>query len=84
VVLNEADLVQTEEQVLSMLEGSAMPFSPVDLIDQLKARHVSEFLVRAAIWYLIDKNEIELTRDRLLKRVGAGPGVGMVGSVQPR
>ncbi len=82
MVLSEAELVHTEEQVLSLLEGSATPVSPVDLIDQLKARHVSEVLVRAAIWYLIDRDEIELTRDRQLRRVGAGSPVGMVESAQ--
>lgn len=78
MVITEAELVQTEEQVLSFLERTNVPSSPVELIDQLKHQQVAEHLIRAAIWYLIDRNEIEFTRDRLLKRAGTESDIGVV------
>ncbi len=69
MVLTDEQLKQAEEQVLSVLGNSPTPYPPLELIDRLKSQQISEFLVRAAIWYLIDRNEVELTRDRLLKRL---------------
>ena len=79
VVLTDEQLEQAEERVLKVLENSHEPYSPLQLIDQLKAQQISEFLARAAIWYLIDRNEVELTWDRRLRRLESRPVGGTSG-----
>lgn len=69
MVLEDKQLDQTETQVLAELDRSGKPYHPRELIDHLRAQDVSEALARAAIWYLIDRHEVELTPDRLLRRL---------------
>ncbi|CAA9584548.1 MAG: hypothetical protein AVDCRST_MAG59-5291 [uncultured Thermomicrobiales bacterium] len=82
MVLTDEELVQIEKQVLSELEKEPTPYAPRELITRLRDRH-SEHLIRAAIWYLIDRNEVELTRDRLLKLAGTESGIPM-GTAAPQ
>ena len=67
MVLNNPDLDRAEQQVLAILHRHASPYSPVALIQELRGHQISEGLARAAIWYLIDRYEIELTWDRQLQ-----------------
>ncbi|MDQ3043952.1 MAG: hypothetical protein M3R06_02200 [Chloroflexota bacterium] len=79
MVLTEEQLEQTELQVLSVLESSVSPYPPLQLIDRLKKdKMIPESLIRAAIWYLIDRNEVELTPDRRLRRLGRPPLDGVM------
>ncbi len=79
MVLTDEQLKQTEERILAELERSARPYPPLELIRQLKAQQISEYLIRAAIWYLIDRNEVELTSDRRLRRPAPDRVEGVVG-----
>lgn len=71
MVLEDRQLDQTESRVLAELESSGQPYPPRELINRLREQNISEALVRAAIWYLIDRHQVELTRDRLLRRLEA-------------
>jgi hypothetical protein len=63
-----ADELRTAETgILAALADAQAPFSPADLVDLLKAKGISEYSTRVALWYLIDRNRIELTMDRLLR-----------------
>jgi hypothetical protein len=62
-------LVEAEQEILSILQQHSSPYPPVELIRDLRQRRIPEALARAAIWYLIDRYEIELTWDRRLRRV---------------
>jgi len=74
VVLTDEQLKHAEAHVLSIVSESPSSYRPRDVIDRLNAQGISEYLVRAAIWYLIDRNAIELTWDRRLRRAGLGRG----------
>jgi hypothetical protein len=75
VVLSDEALNRAEHRVLSVLEQAKEPYPPRQLIDELESDpELTEPLLRAAIWYLIDRYAVELTRDRQL-RVPANVGV---------
>jgi hypothetical protein len=67
MVLSNPDLEKAEQQVLAILKRQTSPYSPVALLRELRDHQISEALARAAIWYLIDRYEIELTWDRQLQ-----------------
>jgi hypothetical protein len=69
MVLNNPELERAEQEALSILDQQSSPYSPVELIRDLRNQQVSESVARAAIWYLIDRYEVELTWDRQLRRV---------------
>jgi hypothetical protein len=71
MVLTDEDLTRAEQEVLSVLQESPTPSSPRAVIERLKDHGFAEPLIRAAIWYLIDRNAVELTWDRCLRRVEA-------------
>jgi repressor of nif and glnA expression len=49
-----------ENEVLRILQESEKPYSVMRLIQLLKARGVRDSAVRAALWHLIDRTEVEL------------------------
>lgn len=67
MVASADELRTAETGILSVLEASPSPFSPAELVSRLKAEGISEYATRVALWYLIDRNLIELTLDRLLR-----------------
>lgn len=68
MVLSNEALERAERRVLAELARATEPYPPRRLIAELAADpDLSEPLLRAAIWYLIDRYEVELTRDRLLR-----------------
>jgi hypothetical protein len=69
VVLTEEQLTDAEQRILEILEQSEEPVSPLHMINELTSDQTSEYALRAAIWYLIDRNEIELTWNRHLRRL---------------
>ena len=69
MVLTEEQLVEAENQIIELLERSPTPYPPLQLIQELTSDHMTEYVIRAAIWYLIDRNEIELTWNRQLQRL---------------
>ncbi|MBA2519110.1 MAG: hypothetical protein H0V24_05555 [Chloroflexia bacterium] len=69
MLLQNPELDVAKEHVLAILEHQEVPYSPVELIRELRQRGVSDSAARDAIWYLIDRYEIELARDRRLRKV---------------
>lgn len=69
MLLENPELDRAKEQVLTILEHEEAPYSPVELIQELRQRSIPASMARDAIWYLIDRYEIELTWDRRLRRV---------------
>ena len=69
MVLTEEQLVAAEQRIIAYLDPSDAPVSPLKLIEDLRTDQASEYVLRAAIWYLIDRNEIELTLNRHLRRM---------------
>lgn len=69
MLLQHPELDRAKEQVLAMLERQDASYSPVELIRELGQRGVSDSAARDAIWYLIDRYEIELAWDRRLRKV---------------
>ncbi len=67
MVASAEELRTAETGILAALEEARDPFSPAELVDQLKAEGISEYSTRVALWYLIDRNRIELTMDRLVR-----------------
>lgn len=69
MVLQDAVREDAEQQVLAIVIDEGRSYSPVDVIRELRERGVSESMARAAIWFLIDRYQIDLTWDRQLRRV---------------
>lgn len=65
------ELKLVESAIIEVLESYGEPMSPLVLVDALKKRNLKEDVVRAAMWYLIDRDEIDLTIDRQLFRARA-------------
>lgn len=74
MVLQDLGLENAEKQVLAIVAEENRSYSPVDVIGKLREDGVSESLARAAIWYLIDRYQLDLTWDRQLRRVQAEVG----------
>lgn len=55
---------------VSVIEEIDAPIAPNDLIDRLTRRGLDDYVVRAAIWFLIDRGRIELRKDQLLAPAG--------------
>jgi hypothetical protein len=76
MVLTEQELESAEAKVLSLLAKEPEPIPPRQVIVNLEKQDVSEYQARAAIWILIDRHKIELTRDLLLRVTEAGRSNG--------
>lgn len=61
------DLKRAENQILVLLQDAETAYSPAQLLKQLRDHGISEYSARVAIWYLIDRNRIELTLNRMLQ-----------------
>jgi hypothetical protein len=61
------ELNRVEQAILEVLRETASPMSPYALVDALKKLGWEEGIIRAAMWYLIDREEIDLTIDRQLR-----------------
>jgi len=60
----------TEELILEILEKAGKPCSPRELIDRFKQeKDLGETAIREAIWELIDRGEVSLTKDRKFQRI---------------
>jgi hypothetical protein len=59
-VYNSTELESVENEVLLALQESEEPYSVRGLIQYLKARGVRDSAVRAALWHLIDRTDVEL------------------------
>ena len=57
---NSTELESVENEVLRTLQESKEPYSLMGLIQYFRARGVRDSAVRAALWHLIDKTDIEL------------------------
>jgi hypothetical protein len=67
MVLTRGDLLRAEQGILDIFKDSDASYSPARLMERLEQRGIPEYSARVAIWYLIDRNLIELTMDRLLR-----------------
>jgi hypothetical protein len=69
MVLTSDELQRAEKGILSILEDSDDSYPPAQIMKQLENEGIPNYSIRVAIWYLMDRNLIELTMDRLLKSV---------------
>ncbi len=69
MVLTNHDIDRAETRIMDILHDESEPVAPSKLFDLLREKGISPLLVRAAIWYLIDRDEVTLTSDRLLKSI---------------
>ena len=57
---NSTERESVENEVLRALQEAKEPYSLMGLIQYLKATGVRDSAVRAALWHLIDKTDVEL------------------------
>lgn len=67
MVASADELKMAEKGILIAIRNAPVPFSPADLVAHLEGEGISEYSTRVALWYLIDRNRIELTMNRLLR-----------------
>ncbi len=63
MVTLDVTLEQAETKIRQTVQGSNEAYSPIELIRHLTREGMGEDIVRVAIWYLLDRHEIELTPD---------------------
>jgi hypothetical protein len=70
VDLSNEQISHAEAQILRELDSEPGPRKPREVFESIRAEHwLSDTVLRAALWYLIDRNAIELTTDlRVLRR----------------
>ncbi|MGC4189802.1 MAG: hypothetical protein QM589_01030 [Thermomicrobiales bacterium] len=67
-----------EQSVLAALHAMSGPVSPVDLIRDLECAGLRNPDIRSAIWHLLDRHRIRLTRDLcLVLPIAPSPNPGM-------
>jgi hypothetical protein len=66
-VYNSTDLESVENEVLRTLRESDEPYSLMGLVQHLKARGARDSAVRAALWHLIDRTDVELCDNWMLR-----------------
>jgi predicted transcriptional regulator len=61
-----------ERAVLEVLQQANRPTEPSAVVKRVQKnkRHLSDAAIREAIWRLLDRTDLLLTEDRLLKRRG--------------
>jgi hypothetical protein len=74
------DLKRAADEILVLLHDSEISYPPTQLLRRLEDRGISEYSARVAIWYLIDRNLIELTLNRMLRSAHSAPGSQLAGS----
>ena len=57
---NSIERESVENEVLRALQEAKEPYSLIRLIQYLKARGVRDSAVRAALWHLTDRTDVEL------------------------
>lgn len=68
--LTNEELDHAEKQILLELDRAPGPRRPREVIDKLRFEQgLSDSVLRAALWYLIDRNEIDLTMDLRVQRM---------------
>ena len=65
----DTNLESVESEVLRVIEDAEEPYSLVGLIQHLKSRGVRDSAVRAALWHLIDRTDVELGNNWKLRSV---------------
>jgi hypothetical protein len=64
----------TEQSVLAALLATACPMAPAEIIRELESAGFRNPDIRSAIWHLLDRHRIRLTRDlRLVVPVVPSP-----------
>lgn len=74
------DLKRAADEILVLLQDSEISYPPTQLLKRLDDRGISEYSARVAIWYLIDRNLIELTLNRMLRSAHSAPRSQLAGS----
>lgn len=68
--LTNEEIDLAEEQILLELDREPGLRRPRDVINRLREeRGLSETVLRAALWYLIDRNVIDLSSDLRVRRM---------------
>lgn len=79
--LSNDEIDRAEAHILRELERNPGQHRPREIINKIRDEHgLSDTALRAAIWYLIDRNLINLTADLRVQRAAVGPGHGVVPS----
>ena len=65
----DTNLESVESEVLRVIEDAEEPYSLMGLIQYLKGRGVRDSVVRAALWHLIDRADVELGNNWKLRSV---------------
>lgn len=68
---SDPKLQQAEQMIRDTVTASEREYSPRSLIRSLTEQGLSEDVVRVAVWYLLDRNEISLTIDWKLAATSA-------------
>lgn len=66
----EDELARAEDEIRAYLQEAGAPSSPLELFDKLRQQNFSEYIMRLALWSLIDRDEIVITSDRMLDSPG--------------
>jgi hypothetical protein len=67
------DLKRAADEILVLLQDAEISYPPTQLLERLEHRGISQYSARVAIWYLIDRNLIELTLNRMLRSARNDP-----------
>jgi hypothetical protein len=79
--LSNDEIDQAERQILLELQRNPGLRRPREVINKIRDEHgLSDSALRAAIWYLIDRNLIALTPDLRVQRVAPPPGQRVLSS----
>jgi hypothetical protein len=79
--LSNEEIDQAEQQILLELQRNPGLRRPREVINKIRDEHgLSDTALRAAIWYLIDRNVIDLTADLRVQRIAARPEPGVLTS----
>lgn len=63
----EKELIQAETEIRDFIRSADAPASPLELFAKLRQAGISEYVMRLALWSLIDRDEIAITPDRKLQ-----------------
>jgi hypothetical protein len=66
-VFAKGELEQVQQSIEETVRSANEPYRPSELIAAVRGRGFPEELVRAALWFLIDAQRIQLTSERRLQ-----------------
>jgi hypothetical protein len=67
MIVIDTELERAEQKIVGAFEAQLTMIAPARIIEILRANGVSDEIARIAIWHLIDRDQLELTKDRMLR-----------------